>query len=155
MNTFNLSVLHSSVINEYKMLPSHIVLSQSSWGSKQSKNVLGLTLSKASTGSSDVLDLLVDTVLQDNYPIIHRFLVILKEAVKQQKPCFNKSILNDLLKEIWNDARQSEVDVESKTILKKILIKVQENASSNIGRNICLTSINCITLDIVYSSLTS
>ena len=56
MNTFNLSVLHSSVINEYKMLPSHIVLSQSSWGSKQSKNVLGLTLSKASTGSSDVLD---------------------------------------------------------------------------------------------------
>ena len=94
MNTFNLSVLHSSVINEYKMLPSHVVLSQSSWGSKQSKNVLGLTLSKTSMGSSDVLDLLVDTVLQDNYPIIHRFLVILKESVKQQKPCFNKSISN-------------------------------------------------------------
>lgn len=155
MNTFNLSVLHSSVINEYKMLPSHIVLSQSSWGSKQSKDVLGLTLSKNSMGSSDILDLLVNTMLQDNYPIIHRFLVILKESVKQQKQCFSKSILEGLLKEIWDDVREFGVDVENKTLLKKILIKIQESASQNVGRNICLTSINCISLDIIYSVLTS
>lgn len=152
---FNLSVLHSSIVNEYKMLPSHVVLSQSSWGSKQSKDVLGLTLSKNSMGSSDVLDLLVNTMLQDNYPIIHRFLVILKESVKQQKQCFSKSVLEGLLKEIWDNVREFGVDVENKTLLKKIIIKIQESASRNVGRNICLTSINCISLDIIYSVLTN
>lgn len=151
---FNLNVLVRNVTS-YKMLPSHIINSQSAWGSKQAKETLGLKLSKANIGTSDVMSLMAHTMAESYSYSVSRFCVVaLNSIIPTLPPCMSKKSVEGVLKDVWLEVVENVTNTDDKRVIKEIIVTVQKGLVDNNGRNILLLLINTAVIDILYREMT-
>ena len=128
---------------------STLILSKTSWGSKQAKEAFGIKLPKTNMSSLDVLELVVLDKASSTSDVIYTSVVELLNQVRIQNTCFSKEVGEKLLKRTWNEALTAGVSGEDKRILKEIIVSVQKGLTDNNGRNVVLLLVNKTILDIL------
>ena len=128
---------------------SSIVMSKTSWGSKQAKEAFGIKLPKTNMSSQDVLELVMLDKVSSTSDVIYTSVVELLNQVRIQNTCFSKELGEKLLKRTWNEALTAGVSGEDKRILKEIIVSVQKGLTDNNGRNVVLLLVNKTILDIL------
>ena len=128
---------------------SSIVMSKTSWGSKQAKEAFGIKLPKTNMSSQDVLELVALDKASSTSDVIYTSVVELLNQVRIQNTCFSKEVGEKLLKRTWNEALTAGVSGEDKRILKEIIVSVQKGLTDNNGRNVVLLLVNKTILDIL------
>ena len=128
---------------------STLILSKTSWGSKQAKEAFGIKLPKTNMSSQDVLELVMLDKVSSTSDVIYTSVVELLNQVRIQNTCFSKELGEKLLKRTWNEALTAGVSGEDKRILKEIIVSVQKGLTDNNGRNVVLLLVNKTILDIL------
>ena len=128
---------------------SSIVMSKTSWGSKQAKEAFGIKLPKTNMSSQDVLELVALDKASSTSDVIYTSVVELLNQVRIQNTCFSKEVGEKLLKRTWNEALTAGVSGEDKRILKEIIVAIQKGLTDNNGRNVVLLLVNKTILDIL------
>lgn len=128
---------------------STLILSKTSWGSKQAKEAFGIKLPKTNMSSQDVLELVALDKASSTSDVIYTSVVELLNQVRIQNTCFSKEVGEKLLKRTWNEALTAGVSGEDKRILKEIIITIQKGLTDNNGRNIVLLLVNKTVIEIL------
>ena len=131
---------------------SSIVMSKTSWGSKQAKEAFGIKLPKTNMSSQDVLELVMLDKVSSTSDVIYTSVVELLNQVRIQNTCFSKELGEKLLKRTWNEALAAGIKGEDKRILKEIIVSVQKGLTDNNGRNIVLLLVNKTILDVLETT---
>ena len=126
---------------------SSIVMSKTSWGSRQAKEAFGIKLPKTNMSSKDVLELVALDKASSTSDVIYTSVVELLNQVRIQNTCFSKESGEKLLKRTWNEALAAGVSGEDKRILKEIIVAIQKGLTDNNGRNVVLLLVNKTILD--------
>jgi hypothetical protein len=128
---------------------SSIVMSKTSWGSKQAKEAFGIKLPKTNMKSSDVLELLAldkASSISDN---VYVYVSELLHQIRIQTPTFTKEVTERCLKKVWNEALTAGIKGEDKRILKSIIVTVQKQTVYMTGRNQVVQAICSTVVDMV------
>lgn len=128
---------------------SSIVMSKTSWGSRQAKEVFNIQLPKTNMKSSDVLELLAldkASSISDN---VYVYVSELLHQIRIQTPTFTKEITERCLKKVWNEALVAGIKGEDKRILKSIIVTVQKQTVYMTGRNQVVQAICSTVVDMV------
>ncbi len=128
---------------------SSIVMSKTSWGSKQAKEVFNIQLPKTNMKSSDVLELLAldkASSISDN---VYVYVSELLHQIRIQTPTFTKEVTERCLKKVWNEALTAGIKGEDKRILKSVVITVQKQTVYMTGRNQVVQAICSTVVDMV------
>ena len=128
---------------------SSIVMSKTSWGSRQAKEVFNIQLPKTNMKSSDVLDLLAldkASSISDN---VYVYVSELLHQIRIQTPTFTKEVTERCLKKVWNEALTAGIKGEDKRILKSIIVTVQKQTVYMTGRNQVVQAICSTVVDMV------
>ena len=131
---------------------SSVVMSKTSWGSKQAKEAFGIKLPKTNMSSQDVLELVALDKASSTSDVIYTSVVELLNQVRIQNTCFSKEVGEKLLKRTWNEALTAGVSGEDKRILKEIIVSIQKGLADNNGRNIVLLLVNKTILDVLETA---
>ena len=128
---------------------SSIVMSKTSWGSRQAKEVFNIQLPKTNMKSSDVLELLAldkASSISDN---VYVYVSELLHQIRIQTPTFTKEVTERCLKKVWNEALTAGIKGEDKRILKSIIVTVQKQTVYMTGRNQVVQAICSTVVDMV------
>ena len=128
---------------------SSIVMSKTSWGSKQAKEVFNIQLPKTNMKCSDVLELLAldkASSISDN---VYVYVSELLHQIRIQTPTFTKEVTERCLKKVWNEALTAGIKGEDKRILKSIIVTVQKQTVYMTGRNQVVQAICSTVVDMV------
>lgn len=128
---------------------STLILSKTSWGSKQAKEAFGIKLPKTNMSSQDVLELVALDKASVRSDVVHVFVLELLNQVRLKTTNFSKQVAEEALKRVWNEALVAGVSGEDKRIIREIIITVQKELTDYNGRNIVLLLVNKTVLDIL------
>ena len=128
---------------------SSIVMSKTSWGSKQAKEAFNLQLPKTNMKSSDVLELLALDKASNISDNVYVYVSELLHQIRIQTPTFTKEVTERCLKKVWNEALTAGIKGEDKRILKSIIVTVQKQTVYMTGRNQVVQAICSTVVDMV------
>ncbi len=128
---------------------SSIVMSKTSWGSKQAKEVFNIQLPKTNMKSSDVLELLALDKASNISDNVYVYVSELLHQIRIQTPTFTKEVTERCLKKVWNEALTAGIKGEDKRILKSVVITVQKQTTHMTGRNQVVQAICSTVVDMV------
>ena len=128
---------------------SSIVMSKTSWGSKQAKEVFNIQLPKTNMKISDVLELLALDKASNISDNVYVYVSELLHQIRIQTPTFTKEVTERCLKKVWNEALTAGIKGEDKRILKSIIVTVQKQTVYMTGRNQVVQAICSTVVDMV------
>ena len=128
---------------------SSIVMSKTSWGSKQAKEAFKLQLPKTNMKSLDVLELLALDKASNYSDNVYVYVSELLHQIRIQTPTFTKEVTERCLKKVWNEALTAGIKGEDKRILKSIIVTVQKQTVYMTGRNQVVQAICSTVVDMV------
>lgn len=128
---------------------STLILSKTSWGSKQAKEAFGIKLPKTNMSSQDVLELVALDKASIKSDVVHVFVLELLNQVRLNTTNFSKKVGEETLKRAWNESLVAGVSGEDKRIVKEVVITVQKGLTDYNGRNVVLLLVSKTVLDIL------
>lgn len=136
-----MSIIVSEFDNFIKFKPGFdaeckLILSKGSWGSKQAKSELNITLPKTNMNSVDVLKLVVRRYVSREFEYIPEALDELSNSCNEFETVVSSSTVQNKLKEVWNKYCKLFDTREEKLAFKYIIVRIglEVEESKSIGR---------------------